>query len=113
MTTRKLRSTSEDLVQANMEALSSLEESFSRTRWHASIRTGDDTTAPLVSVSLPAAGDSFKIAEMKPDNCWKPTVWRSVEAADRWPTGMSVIKRTGRESVPGQNSSDQGTAAPL
>lgn len=66
-----------------------------------------------MSGSSPAAVDSFKIAEMKPDNCWKPTVWRSVEAADRWPTGMSVIKRTGKESVPGQSSSDQGAAAPL
>lgn len=112
---RELLSTSEDLVFG-----ASKHGSIVRSRGiflsysvACSIRTRHDTTAPLMSGSSPAAVDSFKIGEMKPDNCWKPTVWRSVEAADRWPTGMSVMKRTGKESVPGQSSSDQGAAAPL
>lgn len=45
-----------------------------------------------MSVSLPAAVDVFKLSKTRPDNCWKPTVWRSVGAADRWLTGMYVIK---------------------
>lgn len=57
-----------------------------------SIRTRHKTTAPLMSVSLPAAVDVFKLSKTRPDNCWKPTVWRSVGAADRWLTGMYVIK---------------------
>lgn len=38
----ELLSTSEDLVQANMEALSGPEESFSHTQWHAAL--GQDMT---------------------------------------------------------------------
>lgn len=39
-----------------------------------------------------AAVDAYKVAETKTDNCWRLTVWRSVGAADRWPTGMRAIK---------------------
>ncbi len=64
-------------------------------------------------VSSPAAVDAFKLAETKPDNCRKPTVWRSVGAADRWLTGMCVIKGREGESLPGQSGCDRGAAAPL
>lgn len=91
-----------------MEALSSL---FFFHIQHAA--SEQDTTAPPMSVSLPASVDAYKVAETEPDNCWKPTVWRSVEAADRWSTGMCVIKGREGESVPGQSGCDQGVAAPL
>lgn len=66
-----------------------------------------------MSVSSPAAVGAFELAETKPDNCRKPTVWRSVGAADRWLTGMCVIKGRERESAPGQSGCDRGAAAPL
>lgn len=78
-----------------------------------SIRTRHQTTAPLMSVSSPAAVGAFELAETKPDNCRKPTVWRSVGAADRWLTGMCVIKGRERESAPGQSGCDRGAAVPL
>lgn len=61
-----------------------------------------------MSVSSPAAVGAFELAETKPDNCRKPTVWRSVGAADRWLTGMCVIKGRERESAPGQSGCDRG-----
>lgn len=60
------------LVQANMAALSSLEESFlflPTKSEKCSIGTRHDTTVPLMSVSMPAAVGAFKLAETKPDNC--------------------------------------------
>lgn len=51
-----------------------------------------------MTVSSPAGVDAYKVAGTKPDNCWKPAVWRSVGAADRWLTGINVIKGRGREN---------------
>lgn len=118
--TTKTQAKTEDLVQTNMAALSSLEESFfflslslSHSQRHAA--SGQDKTqlphwwvlvCPLLLVPLNSQ-------RRKPDNCWEPTARRSVGAADRWLTGMRVIKGREGESVLGQSGCDRGAACPL
>lgn len=77
-------------------------------------RDKDKTQQPhwWASPCPPAVG-AFKVAETKPDNCWEAAAPRSVGAADRWLTGMRVIKgREGGESVLGQSGCDRGRSLP-
>lgn len=77
-------------------------------------RDKDKTQQPhwWASPRPPAVG-AFKVAETKPDNCWEAAAPRSVGAADRWLTGMRVIKgREGGESVLGQSGCDRGRSLP-